>query len=658
MPKYRQLTRPEQEKLILNGCGSTDWNRVYVQDGFNPDRYVRVDFSGDIYLGATDRSVVNTAGIECPSGIYNSAVNNCTIGDNVRISNIGECISGYVIGNNCLISNVGLLSTRPGATFGNGTKVCVLNETGGRENIIYDRMSAQIAYIMTFYRHDSALIAGLSEIINRYVESKRADAGHIGDNSVLANCGTISDVNIGTNAKIDGALRLFDGTVGDFATVGPGVVGEHFIIQSQAVVDNASILKNTLVGQASKVSNCFVAHDSMFFSNCALECGEAVATFAGPHTVSMHKSSLLIGGYFSFFNAGSGTNQSNHLYKLGPVHQGIMERGCKTSSNSYVMWPARFGAFTLVSGSHYHHPDTSDFPYSYAIAVDGATVVIPAANLKTIGTIRDLLKWKSRDRRSAEMPRYDLTTYDTLSPVTTNGMFKGITSLNRLDSDPEYLSEHHIDIPAATIKKGKEYYAIGIEYFMGEGFVQRLLSLNLQPGQNFKEQLTSGLEKSYDKWVDICRLIAPKSLVDEVCSDIASGTIDTIDRIEDALAELKRRYYDLKWAYVLSNFNHCYGISIEDLTPESAITVINRWRESVSVLDRMRRQDAMKDYLDEMSVGFGIDEPECRRTDFLSVNGVPEENHVIVTIHQHYTDALLDAHEIISRIKKTFAITD
>ena len=78
----------------------------------------------------------------------------------------------------------------------------------------------------------------------------------------------------------------------------------------------------------------------------------------------------------------------------------------------------------------------------------------------------------------------------------------------------------------------------------------------------------------------------------------------------------------------------------------------------MSVLDRMRRQDAMKDYLDEMSVGFGIDEPECRRTDFLSVNGVPEENHVIVTIHQHYTDALLDAHEIISRIKKTFAITD
>lgn len=66
----------------------------------------------------------------------------------------------------------------------------------------------------------------------------------------------------------------------------------------------------------------FTAHDSLVFSNCSLENGEACALFAGPYTVSMHKSSLLIGCQTSFMNAGSGTNQSNHMYKLGPVHWG------------------------------------------------------------------------------------------------------------------------------------------------------------------------------------------------------------------------------------------------------------------------------------------------------------------------------------------------
>ena len=47
---------------------------------------------------------------------------------------------------------------------------------------------------------------------------------------------------------------------------------------------------------------------------------------------------------------GSGSNQSNHMYKLGPIHQGAMERGAKTTSDSYILWPARVGAFSLVMG--------------------------------------------------------------------------------------------------------------------------------------------------------------------------------------------------------------------------------------------------------------------------------------------------------------------
>ena len=36
------------------------------------------------------------------------------------------------------------------------------------------------------------------------------------------------------------------------------------------------------------------------------------------------------------------------MYKLGPIHQGILERGAKTSSDSYILWPSRIYQGKLV----------------------------------------------------------------------------------------------------------------------------------------------------------------------------------------------------------------------------------------------------------------------------------------------------------------------
>ncbi len=59
------------------------------------------------------------------------------------------------------------------------------------------------------------------------------------------------------------------------------------------------------------------------------------------------------------------------MYKLGPLHQGIVERGSKTGSFSYMLWPSKIGAFTAVIGKHYSNMDTTDFPFSYINEVDG-----------------------------------------------------------------------------------------------------------------------------------------------------------------------------------------------------------------------------------------------------------------------------------------------
>ena len=84
-----------------------------------------------------------------------------------------------------------------------------------------------------------------------------------------------------------------------------------------------------------------------------------VRYFSGPYTVTHHKSTLLLAGMFSFINAGSASNQSNHMFKLGPIHQGTLERGAKTTFDSYILLPARVGAFFLVIGRHVNHSYTS-----------------------------------------------------------------------------------------------------------------------------------------------------------------------------------------------------------------------------------------------------------------------------------------------------------
>ena len=100
------------------------------------------------------------------------------------------------------------------------------------------------------------------------------------------------------------------------------------------------------MGQACVLKQNYSASDSLFFSNSQGMNGEASAVFAGPFTVTHHKSTLLISGMFSFMNAGSGSNQSNHMYKLGPIHQGILERGAKTTSDSLFM-ASQGGTFLL-----------------------------------------------------------------------------------------------------------------------------------------------------------------------------------------------------------------------------------------------------------------------------------------------------------------------
>ncbi len=432
-PTYRPLTEQEITILTQQSCSvdGGDWNQIQVSSGFQAEFVQDVQFGGQVELGALGQT--DSAGRA--AALRHARIVNCRLGDQVRVENVGVAIDGYDIGDGAVIENVGTLQTRPDARFGNGVEVEVLNEGGGREVMLFDQLSSQFAHMLCLYRYEPALIECLQRMAAESARKTWTERGRIGAGATIQSVVEIIDVHIGPGAEVVGAQSLVNGTIlsqrGAATRIGVGVQAHDFIIAEGARVDGAAMLAKSFVGQGTRVGRQFSAEGTLLFANCEAFHGEACSVFAGPYTVTHHKSSLLIAGMFSFYNAGSGTNQSNHMYKLGPLHEGRLERGSKTGSFSYMMWPCRVGPFSVVLGKHTRAFDTGDFPFSHIEAMpDGRCSLIPGFNLTTVGTVRDGAKWPQRDRRTGS--KRDRLVFDVLSPYTVGRMLSGIAILQDL----------------------------------------------------------------------------------------------------------------------------------------------------------------------------------------------------------------------------------
>ena len=520
MKVYRKLNKEEIEILERQMCSASDWNLVEVTDGFSTDyvRYAR--FSGNVRLGAFRKVFQLAGGMVKHSGIYYATLHNVTVGDDCCIENVKNYIANYNIGDGAFIENVDIILVDGESSFGNGTKVEVLNETGGCEVMIFDRLTAQTAYVMALFKHRPELMAKMMKMIEAYVDTVKSSVGHIGRDVTIADAGYIKNVRIGDCCKIEGASRLKNGSINSNphapVHIGVGVVGDDFIISSGSSIEDGVSFSRCFIGQACRMGHTYSATDSLFFSNCQGENGEACAIFAGPFTVTHHKSTLLIAGMFSFMNAGSGSNQSNHLYKLGPIHHGVMERGSKTASDSYVLWPAKVGAFSLVMGRHVCHQDTTDLPFSYLIEQQSTSYIMPGANLKSVGTIRDAKKWPARDARR-DPDKLDCINYNLLSPYTIHKMLRGMDILMNLqkvsgDTSDSYTYQSGM-IKRSSLKNGLRYYGLAVDKFLGNSLITRLMSSDFLGVSQMREALKPTAAYGEGDWMDLAGLIAPQKAV-------------------------------------------------------------------------------------------------------------------------------------------------
>lgn len=342
--------------------------------------------------------------------------------------------------------------------------VNVLSEAGDRAVTIFPSLSSNIAYLQAFYRSTK-----LVECILR-------------DTSPFM-------------------------TIGDRVTIGPYCILRNTIVSSSSSVTDAAQLDHVFVGNNVKIGGGFSADHSLFFTGCEMFHGEACAYFAGPFSVSHHKNSLLIACMTSFFNAGSGTNFSNHLYKTGPVHYGILRRGCKMASNTHLVFPAHIAPFTTLFGEIPFLKDTSALPFSY-LTPEG---IKAGVNLFRCAYVRDQDKWRKRDKRAASEIN-DLIHFDALSPLTLQPIFKSFLA------DPK-----------------NRFYKAAIAHY-----------LSLQSSAAPSLSLPNPLETS---WTDIGGLITTANNVQSLLADVESGALSSLTDILQRLRHLHNAYEELNNAF-------------------------------------------------------------------------------------------------------------
>ena len=595
MRDYRFLTDDEIRVLENNSCWAEDWQRVQVAEEFSPYNFHRVIFYGDIRLGVFEKQVEVSKGFVKHSGINDATLRNVTVGDNCLIEKVGNFINNYTIGNDCYISNISTMETTEGASFGEGHLISVLNEMGDGNVVLFHDLNSQLAAFMVKYFKDKQLKDSLTRLINEEIRFTQPERGTIGDGVKIINSKEITNTVIKEDCEINGAARLSDCTIlsskDDSVYIGTGVICENSIISNGCSITNSVKMQDCFVGEACQITNGFTAEASVFFANSYMANGEACAAFCGPFSASHHKSSLLIGGEFSFYNAGSNTNFSNHAYKMGPLHYGVLERGSKTASGAYVLMPAKIGSFSVCFGKLMNHPDMRCLPFAYLLAYGETMYIVPGRNITTVGLYRDIKKWPKRDKRAASS-RKSIINFDWLSPFTVGEIVEGKKILENLrQAGGKNVSSYNFQeyiINASSLKKGIKYYDIALRIYMG-AVLKRAVKGNWL-GKPVGE---IGL----GQWNDLSGLLLPASEEERLLNDIKNGTIESIREVIDRFNNINEHYREYQWTWTYQLILDYYGLD------ELNDAAIQRIREDYVKARRAWIAEIRKDAEKEFAMG-------------------------------------------------------
>lgn len=576
----RNLTENEITTLKQQHCHSEDWTKIRVAQTFTP------------------------------TNISHSTLHNVSIGQNCRI--LSSSIANTIIHNNSTLNHVSQLSASPSTTFANNLPVNVLTEDGARSLPLWRRLSSQLAHLLAHHKHHPAT-RHLLTLIKRDADTLASSYSHIGQNCLLQHTGPLHNIYLGDNVQLDHTASLtncyLEGGPAP-ARLGHGVNAEACVFLSASHTANSVHLEHCLVGEGVHLEHSLYAEHSAFFANSLFKLGEAVSLLAGPFTESHHRSTLVLTCQSSFSTFGSGSNASNHHFKLGPRHGGILRRGTRCGSGSYLYWPCDIGAFSTVVGRHNNHLETTDFPFSLLISTETGTVLVPGVHVFSIGLFRDAIKWRNRDRRG-NIPRpLDLVNTNIYSPYAMQAMQRGLATLKRSTSMEGDLRHRGTVIPSQRVQPGIRLYESALLYYTGEclaKYTSEKMRNRAMAAEDVMEILheNTAAAKGYTggEWRDWGGMLLCGADAEAFLSELENGDHRDWEDVRDRLEEIYRMYgkRELEWA--CWRWREEYG----EVKKEGVEAFFRVWRKAVGFRAECLVKDAGKEFTPELAYGFGVE---------------------------------------------------
>ncbi|MFC1653041.1 DUF4954 family protein, partial [Planctomycetota bacterium] len=444
---WRSLHSHEVEHLVKNGNYADNWDHVRVTEEFDPGIIRNNEFFGLVRMGRLRHAVLEHHDLQVPTGITNSTIVSCDLGDNAAIHNV-RYLAHYIIGNRCILLNIDEMHTTNYAKFGNGIvkdgeseKVRVwldlMNETGSRQVLLFNGMISADAYLWAKYRDDTALQSSLKKITQETFDRRRGYYSTVGDQCVIKNSRIIKDVKIGSHCYIKGTNKLKNLTInstqeeptqiGEGVEMVNGIIGlgchtfygckaVRFVMGNNCNLKYGARLLNSFLGDNSTVSCCEILNNLIF-----------------PAHEQHHNNSFLIATCVmgqSNLAAGA-TIGSNHNSRANDneIQAG---RGFWPGLCTSVKHSCRFASFVLLAKADY--PAEMDIPLPFALLSNNTSQdcleVLPAFwwlyNMYALA--RNTWKFQNRDKRKTKVQNIE---FDSLAPDTIEEIFQARALLER-----------------------------------------------------------------------------------------------------------------------------------------------------------------------------------------------------------------------------------
>lgn len=440
----RALRREEIAIMEDRGCRSDDWSLVQVAEDFDPFRVRRTHFIGSCALGRFEGNVQVMPGLTLPSGIFDSTVSHCQIGNGCLIENV-RFLAHTVVEPGVILFDVGSITGGEGCTLGVGEIVSLGCESGGREVPFWPEITVAAAQAITSQRADSVGQSAIMKAVDTFKKAVEIQRSFIRRGTIIRHTRRVHAIHAGAGTLIDQAIELDQvciySSAQDPVSVTSGAMVRQSILHYGAKVEGGAIVRRSVLCEYAHVDKNAVIEDSLIGPNSSIGKGEVTASLVGPFT-GMHHQSMLIAAHWpeGKGNIASGALVGSNHTGRAPDQEVWIGEGVFFGLGSSIRLPTDLSQapYSLVAAGTTTLPQRVEYPFSLIsaphetlpedIVPRAFNELMPAWGLyaNAYAIVRMERKFENRDRtRSRDLP------YRVLRPST---MRPTLTALKRLES--------------------------------------------------------------------------------------------------------------------------------------------------------------------------------------------------------------------------------